>query len=178
MITREEALMTLHGGGVILEVAREITRIIRAADLDAAIIGGIAVVLHGHVRTTLDVDVFTGDAEAFAAALAQAGFDFDARRREFSRDGVPVHLVTLAHVKVGLGRRVVIDDVITVSLADLLSMKLRSGLDNMLRARDLADVIDLIRERNLTGEFAAKLDKSVRVEFRRLARAVQRDRGR
>lgn len=175
MISRDEALMTLHGGGVILEVAREISRIIRAADLDAAIIGGVAVVLHGHVRTTLDVDVYVDDADAFAEQLALAGFEFNKRRKEFVREGVPVHLVTSVQAKGGPRRRVVIDDVLTVSLPDLIAMKLRSGLDDLLRARDLADVIDLIRVRRLTTAFAAKLDKSLRADFRQLAQAVGRE---
>lgn len=167
--------MTLHGGGMILEVAREISRIIRAADLDAAIIGGVAVVLHGHVRTTLDVDVYAKDPDALAEQLALAGFEFNKRRKEFVRDGVPVHLVTPAQVKIEPRRRVVIDDVLTVSLPDLIAMKLRSGLDDLLRARDLADVIDLIRARRLTAAFAAKLDKSLRADFRRFVGAVEND---
>ena len=51
-------------------------------------------------------------------------------------------------------------------------MKLHSGLSNMLRAQDMADVIGLIRSHHLGSEFAAKLDKPVRSEFRKLARAV------
>lgn len=57
-LTREAALLTLTGSGPLLDVARDVSRILRERDLDSAIIGGVAVVMHGHVRTTLDVDVY------------------------------------------------------------------------------------------------------------------------
>lgn len=69
-----------------------------------------------------------------------------------------------------------VEDVTTVSLADLIQLKLHSGLSSPLRAQDIADVIGLIRRHKLRGDFAAKLDKSVGTEFRRLATAVRRER--
>lgn len=54
-------------------------------------------------------------------------------------------------------------------------MKLRSGLASTVRAQDLADVIGLIRARHLTAEFAARLQKDLRPEFRKLVKAVQAD---
>jgi hypothetical protein len=45
----------------------------------------------------------------------------------------------------------------------------------MTRAIDIADVIGLIRANKLTGQFAAKLQKSLRAEFRKLVKAVQRE---
>lgn len=55
-------------------------------------------------------------------------------------------------------------------------MKLRSGTTNLLRAQDLADVIGLARHHRLTGEFAARLDKSLRPAFRKIARALRDER--
>jgi hypothetical protein len=52
-------------------------------------------------------------------------------------------------------------------------MKLASGIKNILRAQDLADVIGLIRQKRLTSEFARKLDKSVRPEYRKLVKAIE-----
>ncbi len=54
---RDEALLLLEGRGAILEVAREVARLMRDAGVEGAVIGGVAVVLHGYVRTTVDVDV-------------------------------------------------------------------------------------------------------------------------
>jgi hypothetical protein len=68
----------------------------------------------------------------------------------------------------------VIDDIMTVSLPDLLNLKLRSGMSKLTRAQDLADVIGLIEDRKLAGGFAAKLYQSLRAEFRKLVSAVKR----
>lgn len=69
------------------------------------------------------------------------------------------------------------EGILIAALADLISMKLHSGLADPLRAQDLADVIGLIRHRGLKAAFASQLDKPVRPDFRKLARAVQRERG-
>ena len=72
---REEALLTLQGRGAILDVARQVSDVLRAEELEGAVIGGVAVVLHGHVRTTADVDVFALDHGRLATALRDRGFD-------------------------------------------------------------------------------------------------------
>jgi hypothetical protein len=68
-----------------------------------------------------------------------------------------------------------IEQVLTVSLPDLINLKLRSGLKHVTRAQDLADVIGLIRAHHLRGDFAGKLEKSLRPEFRKLVKAVQKE---
>ncbi len=172
-LLRDEALLLLEGRGAILDVAREVTGVLRKAGVEGAIIGGVAVVLHGYVRTTVDVDVFVpGDLQKVAAALKAAGFSYSRARREFRRNGVPIHLVTADQTRVVPGNPTEIDDVLTVSLPDLVAMKLTSGTRDLLRAIDLADVIGLIRARRLTPAFAAKLPRPLRPTFRKLARTV------
>jgi predicted nucleotidyltransferase len=55
---REEALKLLERRGAFLDLARELTELMRRENIPGVIIGGIAVVLHGYVRTTHDIDVF------------------------------------------------------------------------------------------------------------------------
>lgn len=97
---REEALLILQGRGAILDTAREVSEVLRAHQIEGAIIGGVAVVLHGHVRTTVDVDVYTPQAERLAAALPEKGFAFDQAQRRFVKAGVPVDLVTIDQIGV------------------------------------------------------------------------------
>jgi hypothetical protein len=175
-ITRDEALLTLTGSGPILDVAREVSQIMREHGIDGAVIGGVAVVLHGHVRTTLDVDVYVPATEPMADALAEHGYTVNRKSKEFLKSGVPVHLITSAHLQSPPRRTVQIDGVQTVALADLVNIKLRSGLGSMLRAQDIADVIGLIRCHALRSDFAAQLEKDLRTEFRKLARAVHNER--
>ncbi len=170
---RDEALLILEGRGAILDVAREVTQVLREAEPDGAVIGGVAVVLHGYVRTTADVDVFVpGALDEFAKALKDAGFSYSRARREFRKHAVPVQLVTTEQVRTAPQDFVEIEGIQTVSLPDLIAMKLSSGRRDLLRAIDLADVIGLIRGRRLSSAFAANLPAELRPDFRKLVRAV------
>lgn len=173
---RDEALLLLEGKGAILRAAREVSEVVRQSDSPAAVIGGVAVVLHGYVRTTSDVDVFVGgDVKPFAARLRAHGMNFDSRRREFLCHGVPVHIVTEDEVGEAPVERVEIDGILTVSLPDLINMKLRSGLSGLSRTKDLADVVELTRARRLPATFASKLHRSLRADFRKIVKAVRAD---
>jgi hypothetical protein len=172
---RREALLVLEGRGAVLETARVVSGLLDP-DEGGAVVGGVAVTLHGHVRTTRDVDVYLpGDPAAFAGRLIAAGFALDAGRREFVREGIPVPLVRPEQVPDRPRTYVDLDGIRTVSLPDLIAMKLRSGSKNLLRAQDLADVIGLIRRHTPGPDFAARLPGDLRPEFRKLARAVARD---
>ena len=164
----------LENRGTVLETARKVSRILKGHNISGAVIGGIAVFLHGHIRTTRDVDVLVRQPLAdMGKALEGAGATFDRERSEYLLDGVPVQLVS-AEIAVPPPREPVeIDGVLTVSLVDLINLKLHSGMRNVARAQDLADVIGLIRQRGLTGSLAPKLDKSVRNEFKKLVKAVK-----
>lgn len=111
-------------------------------------------------RATKDIDVFVDQPlETMAATLLAAGFPFEKPRRDFIRGDVPVHLITTDQLGKSPRQVVEIDGISTVSLADLVEMKLTSGSKNILRAQDLADVIGSIRQNGLTSEFARQLDK-------------------
>ena len=176
---RDEALLILDKRGTVLDIAREISRLMHDAGLAGVVIGGVAVVLHGHVRTTKDIDIFLNPPlEPVADLLTRNGFTFDRVERAFIKQGVPVHLVLPAQVGSSPMEAVEIEGVTTVTLVDLISMKLRSGSTNLLRAQDLADVIGLIRHHQLTSEFARHLDKTLRPAFRKLVRLIQREKSR
>jgi len=141
------------------------------------VVGGVAVFLHGYRRTTVDVDVYCEDTAAAAAALEAIGAVWDAQRREHQLDGVPIRLVTSAQTGSAPRSSTEIDGVRVISLADLIQFKLRSGLGSVTRAKDLADVVELIRAAGLDKTFAARLPKDLRPEFRKLAEAVRGDQG-
>ena len=81
---RNEALRMLHEEGAILETAREVTRILREAGQPGVVVGGVAVMLHGHVRTTVDVNVLVDPPlEPLAELLISHGFEHEADARRF-----------------------------------------------------------------------------------------------
>jgi hypothetical protein len=173
---RNEALLILDKRGNILDMAREVSRLMRDADVDGVVIGGVAVVLHGHVRTTKDVDIFiTSKLESLADLLTTNDFTFDKTERAFIKQGIAVHLVQPEQVGTLPKETVEIDGITTVSLVDLINIKLRSGSENLLRAQDLADVIGLIRHHQLTNDFAKQIEKPLRSAFRKLVRMIERE---
>ena len=169
---REEALLILHGRGAILEIAREISDLLRAENLAGVIIGGVAVTLHGHVRTTVDVDLYVADTVRVGEALSRHGFTFDAQAKQFVKNDVPVHLVTISQLKVAPRSVQDIEGIRTVALAVLITLKLPTGTLHVLRAQALVEVICLILVHRLESAFVTQIDKELRREFRKLATAV------
>lgn len=152
----------------ILEVARRLRDFV-----DAPVLGGIAVYLHGVGRSTLDLDLYSVNRQHTAAQLEAAGARWDKAGREHVLDGVRIHTVTPEDSGVIIERTCIIDGVRVVTLKDLITIKLLCGLKNPGRGRDISDVQDLIRSIPLDKRFAAKLPKSVRWEFKALVDAVR-----
>lgn len=174
MTLRDEAMLMLEKRGAVLETARKVSQILRDNTVDGAVIGGVAVVLHGYIRTTKDVDVFVRQPlEELRPLLESNQFTFDANRREFEHDGVPVHLVPADMALPAPRETIEREGVLTVSLIDLINLKLTSGLKSLARAQDIADVVGLIRANNLDTSLTPRLDRSVRSEFKKLVKAVR-----
>ncbi|MEW6746357.1 MAG: hypothetical protein AB1486_26750 [Planctomycetota bacterium] len=144
----------------------------------APVLGGIAVFLHGYRRTTQDIDLYADDGSELARSLEALGAEWDAVHREYVVEGIPVHIVT-AQETGGAPRNVnALRGIMTVSLPDLVTFKLRSGLDRLDRAQDLADVVELVRHVPLDKRFAARLPKELRTPFKKLVDAVRQARDR
>jgi len=138
----------LEGRGLNLETMRDLSRLLREPAIAAGVIGEVAVALHGHVRTTVDVDVLTYPLlEHLAKDLTGAGCEFNAGNCKFRRWGVPVPRI----------------------LAE------RSG--PVSAEPDEIDVIGVLRYHALGNDFAQHVDRDLRSGNRRFVRAIQRDRG-
>lgn len=61
----------------------------------------------------------------------------------------------------------------TLTLEKLIELKLASGMTAPHRLKDLADVQELVKVKNLTARFAAKLNPFVREKFLELQKAVE-----
>lgn len=154
----------------VLEAARKLTNLV-----DLPVLGGIAVILHGVPRTTVDVDLYTVDRKAADEQIRAAGGVWDARQREYNFAGVTVHTVTSEEAGHDVRKTSNIQGICVVSLADLMAIKLRSGLNNAGRAKDLGDVQELIRAVPLDKTFALKLPKDLRDDYKRMVDAVRAD---
>lgn len=167
------------------ELVQRVHRLLAREGIEHAIVGGVAVCLHGYRRNTVDLDLLVDPADeaVFRSALEADGIRWRAAEKEFqSTAGVAIQCV-LAGEKQGSGQEArfpnpgdrkhvtTIEGLPVLSLASLIQSKLACGLGNLRRThKDFADVVELIAINNLDGSFARFLHKSVRKEFRVLAR--------
>lgn len=139
--------------------------VLSAAGLPHAVLGGVAVCLHGYQRNTIDIDLLVRSEDA------------DAIRGELESSRVVSHLI-LSGEKAGAGSEVRLPDpadetsVIQIeglpvlTLARLIESKLACGQGNARRMhKDFADVVELIAMQRLPRSFSRKLHASVRPAF-------------
>jgi hypothetical protein len=168
-------------------VAECVNRVLTASGIDYAVVGGVAVCLHGYRRNTVDLDLLIrpDSAAAVRAALEAEGFNWAPAGKELrSSSGIAIQLVMTGESE-GPGQPTKFPDpadpksltriegLPVLSLAELIQAKLACGLGDMRRThKDFADVVELIAIHRLDGSFARFLDKSVQQEFRSLVRRV------
>jgi hypothetical protein len=171
------------------QAAARCHEVLAAAEIPHAVLGGVAVCLHGYQRNTVDVDVLVRrvDADAVRASLEREGFAWNAKDKEFSSpSGVAIQFL-LAGDPAGRDSEVHLPDpgddravteiegLPVLRLSRLIETKIACGMGNLRRThKDFADVIELILQNRLNSSFARYLHKSLRQAYRQL---VRRSRG-
>lgn len=167
------------------EALRAVTRRLQEHAVSYAVAGGMALVVHGYDRTTVDVDVLVTPEglETIQRTLVGLGYRpaFEGSRKQLrdTERGVRVEfLVSGEFPGDGRPKPVAFPDPATCSidvggirylgLTTLLELKLASGLSNAGRLKDLADVQELIRARDLALELRDDLDPYVRDKYTEL----------
>lgn len=154
-----------------------------------AVAGDMALVAHGYVRTTVDIDVLVTPAGLVAAHGALVGLGYrpvvpGGRALRDVEDGVLIEfLVTGQYPGDGKVKPVsfpdpstsatTIDGVRYLDLRSLLELKLASGTSHPGRLKDLADVQELIRALGLPRTQARDLNASVRNKYVEIWDALQ-----
>lgn len=162
-IARGKAL----GEDQLLPLARRITDA-----TDCPVVGGVAVMLHGGVQNTSDIDIYTEDRWATHEKLEAAGFRWDSKRREHLIGEVAVHMVMADSLGAPPRRISTIKGVKVISLADLIRGKLTVGLANFRRSKDVVHVMELVQRIPLHKDFAAKLPTRLRAPFKQIVEQV------
>ena len=169
----------------------KIAKRLRDSGIPHTIVGGLAVVVHGYARTTVDIDVLVTPEGLKKAHEHLSGLGyvpiFEGSRNlrdtetsvriefvvtgEFPGDGKPKP-VAFPHPS---NCATEIDGIRYLRLEKLIDLKLASGMTNPGRLKDLADAQELIRGLKLSSDFALRLDPYVRERFKELWAAVQLD---
>jgi hypothetical protein len=186
----DEALRYLMGEGSLNKTLARITGDLKTHGIDYMVIGAVALLAHGYPRLTEDIDlVLTPEGlEAFHRELIGPGylpaFPGARKRLRSTRDGIIIEVMTTGEYP-GDGKpkpvsipdpsaaSTEIDGVRFVTLEKLIELKLASGMTAPHRLKDLADVQELIKFRNLQKDFAERLDPYVRDKFLELYEAVE-----
>ena len=164
---------------------------LRAEGIDHVIVEGMALVLHGYVRVTGDVDLVTtpDGLNAIHQRLVGRGYQpaFEGSRKKLrnTETGVDIEFITTGEFP-GDGKPKPVsfpdpkdvavdrDGISVISLPKLIELKLASRLSaEHRRLRDLADVQDLIIALKLPRDLGDQIDPSVRQEYFRMWDAAQ-----
>lgn len=171
------------------EALYKLAQALDEAGVPYAIMGAMALNEYGYRRATVDVDVLLtaeglarfkerwlgrGYVEKFPGSRGlrdtEHGVVIDVLLAgDYPGDGKPKPVRFPDPADVALrGRRVAL-----IPLAKLVELKLASGMSTLHRAKDLADVVELIKHANLSRELANDLDASVRDRYLEMWDALQ-----
>jgi len=186
----EEMERFFRSEGKVHTTLRRLARRLEDENIPYAIVGGMALFLHGFARETLDVDLILTPKglEEFHDKLVGRGYlpAFTGASKTFkdTATSVKVEVITTGEDPGGKPGPIVFPDPETASveregiqviaLQKLIDLKLISGLTSPYRMlADLGDVQRLIEELDLPLELAEQLDPSVQAEYRRLWELAQ-----
>jgi len=152
-----------------------------AMDIAYAVAGGMALNAHGYRRLTIDPDILVTIAgrDRIREELEGLVHSCEANGRKRLRDagnGVGIDLLIAGYFPGdGKPKPVAFPDPTLVSveiwgirflsLPSLVELKLASGMTNLGRLKDLADVVELIKAIRLPAEFGENLDPYVRDKY-------------
>lgn len=187
----EEGRRYFMGEGTLNKTLARLTSDLDGHDIPYAVIGATALLAHGYPRFTQDIDLLMTreGLEKFHEELVGLGYApaFPGAKKELRStiDGVSIEVMTTGEYP-GDGKpkpvsmpdpdtaSTEIDGIRYVTLEKLIELKLASGISAPHRLKDLADVQELIKFKNLDANFADKLDPYVRAKYIELQEAVSK----
>lgn len=186
----EEGLRFFRGVGLMNETLRKLAQDLDTREISYSVIGAVALNQHGYARFTQDIDLLMTreGLERFQAELVGRGYRpaFEGAPKKFraTAENVPIEIITTGEFP-GDGRpkdisfpdpadvSMRIDGVETITLEKLVELKLASGMSGLDRLKDLADVQELIRIKELSTSFAERIHPMVREKFLELHHGIE-----
>lgn len=168
---------------------RRITGRLHDLGIEYAVVGGMALFLHGYRRFTEDVDLLVTPAGLAQAHAALEGSGYrppfpNSKNLRDTENGVRIEfIVTGEYPGDGKPKSVVFPDpsgagitqggITLLNLPVLIELKLASGMTSLDRLKDLADVQELIKLLALPEAYSNQLDSSVREQYSILWQGVE-----
>jgi hypothetical protein len=181
-----EISMFFEGTDAVHQTMKKVAAALDAAGVKYAIVGGMAVNAHRHSRTTKDVDFLVSanglveirkmiSAGTFASSPGRPRRFIDPQNKisfdvlvtgAFPGSGEPGPISYPDPAVVSEN----IDGLAVINLPMLIQLKLAAG-----RYQDFADVVNLIRENQLSESFADQLHEKVRADFHECLEEMKRE---
>lgn len=188
-----EGSMFFQNEGEVQKSLRRITARLNALCIDYAVVGGMALFLHGFRRFTEDVDILV-TREGLAKlhqALEGSGYRppfAGSKNLRDTENGVRIEFLIAGEFPGdGKAKPVAfpepeevaeeVDGVRLLNLAALIELKLASGMTGKGRLKDLGDAEQMIMQFDLPQNFAERLSPYVQEKYDELWRNVQPDSG-
>lgn len=186
----QEGLRFFMGEGTLNETLRRVAKDLENRGIDYSVIGAVALNQHGYRRFTEDIDLLLTreGLEKFQKELVGLGYRpaFEGATKKFrtTHENVTIEIITSGEFP-GDGKpkpvrfpnpcenQTEIEGIKTLTLEKLIELKLASGMTAPHRLKDLADVQELIKIKDLPADFVEKLDPFVRGKFIELQSAVE-----
>ncbi len=189
VLAYEEGLRFFMGKGTLNETLRKLAKDLENRGIDYSVIGAVALNQHGYRRFTEDIDLLLTreGLEKFQNELVGLGYRpaFEGATKKFrtTAENVTVEIITTGEYP-GDGKekpvrfenptedQIEIDGIKTLSLEKLIELKLASGMTAPHRLKDLADVQEIIKIKDLSEDFAENLNPYVKEKFLELQKSV------
>ncbi len=185
--------MFFQNEGEVQKSLRRVTARLNALGIDYAVVGGMALFLHGFRRFTEDVDILvtreglaklhqalegSGYRPPFAGSKNLRDTENGVRIEflvagEFPGDGKPKP-VAFPEPDAAAAEQ---DQIQLLNLENLIELKLASGMTGKGRLKDLGDAEQMIMQFDLPQNFAERLSPYVQEKYDELWRNVQPDPG-
>jgi hypothetical protein len=192
----DEALRYFAGSGSVNNTLERLAADLKSHDIDYVVIGAVALFAHGYRRFTNNIDIVltAKGLERFITPISGrapqtlCNYDPDVTSNKLVRSfpyGISIKVMTTGEYP-GDGKpkpvsipepskaSTEIDGIQIVTFEKLIELKLASGMTAPDRLKDLADVQELIKIRNLDQDFGSRLDPYVRDKFLELCEAVDK----
>lgn len=173
-----------EGESAVFKALHKITQRLKDLGIPYAVVGGMALFRHGLRRFTEDVDILVTkeDLRKIHKELDGLGYLPPFANSKHLRDtelGVKIEFLTTGGYP-GDGRekpvsfpdpsavRFEAEGISYINLPKLIELKLASGMTNPGRLKDLSDVLEIVKARDLPIEFAGELNPYVRGKYKEL----------
>jgi len=184
-----EGLNFFRGKGMLNDALKRLAADLYRNEIDFVVIGAVALNQHGYRCFTEDINLLLTKEGLKKFRENLVGLDyrlaFTGAKKKFrtTEENIPVEIITTGEFPGdGLPKPVQfpapdesfieIEGIKTISLEKLVELKLTSGISATDRLKDLADVQELIKIKDLDEFFAEKLNDFVRRKYLELYKSV------